>query len=63
VVADEGDDVAVERVGLLIRHRRDYTRRGLPVHIRRKLAAVHELAQGEPHHCQAAPRQRVQHSD
>jgi hypothetical protein len=63
VVADEADDVAVRRVGLPIRRWWDYPRHGLPIHIRHELAAIHELAQGEPRHRRAAPRQRVQHGD
>jgi hypothetical protein len=63
VVSDEADDVAVRRVGLPIRRRRNNPRRGLPIHVRRQLAAVHELAQGKPRHRRAAPRQRIQHRD
>jgi hypothetical protein len=61
MVADEADDVAVRRVGLPIRRRRDDPCRGLPIHIRRQLAAVLELVQCELRHHQAVPRQRVQH--
>jgi hypothetical protein len=35
----------------------------LPVHIRRLLAAVHELVQCELRHCRAMSRQRVKHLD
>jgi hypothetical protein len=48
VVSDEAADVAVRRVGLLIRRRRNNPHRRLPIHVRRQLAAVHKLAQGEP---------------
>jgi hypothetical protein len=63
VVADEADDVVVQRVGLPIRRQRDDPRRGLPVHIRRQLAAVLELVQRELRHRRAVPWQRIQHLD
>jgi hypothetical protein len=56
MVPDEADHVAVRWVGLPIHWRRDYPRRGQPVHIRHKLAAIYELAQSEPRHCRAAPQ-------
>jgi hypothetical protein len=63
VETDEADDVARRRPRVPVRRRRDYPRCGLPVHIRRQLAGVHQLAQGQPRHRRARPRQRVDHGD
>jgi hypothetical protein len=59
MVLDEADDVAVRRVGLPIRRQRNDPCQGLPIHVRRQLTAVHELAQGESRHRRADPRQCI----
>jgi hypothetical protein len=63
VMPDEADDVVVCRVGLRIRRRWNDPCRGRPYHVRRQLAAVHKLIQGERCHCRAAPWQQIQHRD
>jgi hypothetical protein len=57
VVADEADNVPIRRVGLPIHRWQDYPFRGLPVHVRRQLAAILELVQRERRHRRARPRQ------
>jgi hypothetical protein len=55
VEADEADDVVKRRVGLSVRRRREDPRRGLPVDIRRQLAAVLKLVQRELRHRRTGP--------
>jgi hypothetical protein len=50
MVLDEADHIAERRVGLPIRRQRNDPRWRLPLHIRRQLAAIHKLVQGEIHH-------------
>jgi hypothetical protein len=63
VEADEANDVAERRVGLPVRRRRVDPRRGLPVLVRRQLAGIYQLTQGQPRRRRARPRQRDDHSD
>jgi hypothetical protein len=63
VEADEANDITERWVGFPVRRRRVDPRRGLPVLVRRQLAGIYQLAQGQPRRRRARPRQRVDHGD
>jgi hypothetical protein len=59
VQPDEADDVAVWRVGLPVRRRRDHPRRVHPFTGQCQQPAVHQLVQRELHHCQPDPWEKL----
>jgi hypothetical protein len=63
VEEDEADDVDVRVVGNSVPLRRHDPLRGLPVHIRRQLAAGHKQVQRQRRGRRALPRRRVDDGD
>jgi hypothetical protein len=63
VEEDEADDIAVRWVGNSVPLRRHDPLRGLPLHIRRQLAAGHQPTQGQRRRRRALPRRRVNDGD